>query len=88
VLGWLPADTETVAVANYRSTIPKLKTPKDDEKNREVAPRQLRELGIMLALSNFGAKDDLILKVLRGTTLTLAERCQTKDVESPCLPKT
>jgi len=72
VIAWLPADTETVEVVNFRSTVPKLKSPKDDEKNRKVASHQLRELGILLALSRFGALDNWVLNILRGATLILA----------------
>src|ERR1700681_3814239 len=72
-LSWLPADTETVVVANGPFTMPPFRQEGGQQQDQELSVAELREeLEISVALVRFGAVGGLLQKYLNGQRIELA----------------
>jgi hypothetical protein len=72
VLSWLPADTETILVADKAFALPRFKKPDDSQPERESTLADLPEMFELLPLSLFGLKDGLLQNFLVGQRVEIA----------------
>jgi hypothetical protein len=72
VLSWLPADAETILVANQPFAMPGFKHYDADEPSRESSPAELTEMFELLPLSLFELKDGLLQNFLMGQNVEVA----------------
>jgi hypothetical protein len=72
VLSWLPADTETIFVANQPFAMPGFKPNDADEPSRELSPAELIERFELLPLSLFELRDGLLQNFLIGQKVEVA----------------
>lgn len=71
VLSWLPADTETILVANKPFAMPRFK-PDDSRRENEISLADLPEAFELLPLSLFELKDGLLQNYLAGQRVEIA----------------
>jgi hypothetical protein len=72
VLSWLPADTETILVANKPFAMPRFKGADDSRPDSEISLADLTETFELLPLSLFGLKNGLLQNYLMGQRVEIA----------------
>jgi hypothetical protein len=72
VLSWLPADTETVTVANGSFLLPNVYTEKEETQNRELSDQDLAQNFESLPAALLGLNNGLLVKHLKGKRVSLA----------------
>jgi hypothetical protein len=72
LLSWLPADTESVQVANGLSWMSNFQIGQEDSKNREVTTEELEKHFAGLTLQSFKSSEGLLEKNLERKPVSFA----------------